>query len=70
MCWALAFSRWSPVSLVGETDKEPTKYVIKHRAAISAVESCRKVRSDGGVAALSKVARGGVSEKVTFQSTM
>ena len=47
------------VSLVGETDKEPNKYVIKHQVVISAVESCRKVKSDGGVAALSTVARAG-----------
>ena len=37
------------VSVVGETDKEPNKYVIKHQVVISAVESCRKVKSDGGV---------------------
>ena len=58
------------VSPVGETDKEPNKHMFECQVVISAVERCRKVENDGGVVTLSTVARGDLSEKVTFHSTM
>lgn len=58
------------VSPVEETDKEPNKHTFECQVVISAMERCREVESDGGVATLSTVARGGLSEKVTFHSTM
>lgn len=56
------------VNPVEETDKEPNKHMFECQVVISAMERCREVERDGGVATLSTVARGGLSEKVTFHS--